>query len=203
MLALANTARRRAAEREEALQAEQLQQELGALRREAAVADALSQHDKLLRTIAADALQQRQAQQLQIDLEDARHAHTVDLARLEIARAESLAAMDDTAKLALAAAPNAGVLADFMKTRVHAGMDADQLAALAAVVEAGHGMAPVEAALERERTRREAELDAERRHQRDLLGLKGNVHVVPGCAQGHRAAQGERFCAACGTPLTS
>jgi hypothetical protein len=203
MLVLANAARRRAAEREEALQAEQLHQELGTLRREGASADALAQHDKLLRTIAADALQQRQTQQLQIDLEASRHAHTVDLTRLEIARAESLAAMDDTAKLALAAAPNAGVLADFMKTRVHAGMDADQLAALAAVVEAGHGMAPVEAALERERTRRGAELDAERRHQRDLLALKGNVHVVPGCAQGHRAVQGEHFCAACGTPLTS
>jgi hypothetical protein len=206
MLVLANAARRRAAEREEALQAEQLQQDLGTLRREGAAADALAQHDKLLRTIAADALQQRQAQQLQIDLEASRHGHAVDLARLEIARAESLAAMDDTAKLALAAAPNAGVLADFLKTRVHAGMDADQLAALAAVVEAGHGMAPVEAALERERSRRAAELDAERRHQRDLLALKTSppaAHVLVGCAQGHRAAPGERFCAACGTPLTS
>jgi hypothetical protein len=228
MLVLANTVRRRAAEREhewdealaqrrqrellreDALQAEQVQQHLGALRRDGGTADAIAQHDKLLRTIEADALQQRQAQELQVELDERRHAHTVELARLEIARAESLGAMDDTAKLALAAAPNAGVLADFMKTRVHATMDAGQLASLAAVVEAGTGAAPVEAALERERARRDIQLDAERRHQHDLLALQNGTkapastnHVVVTCAHGHRAGAGERFCAACGAPLAT
>jgi hypothetical protein len=228
MLVLANTARRRAAEREhewqeelaqrrqrelrreDALHEEQAQQKLGAMRREGTAADALAQHDKLLRTIEADVQQQRQAQQLQVELDERRHAHTVDLARLEIARAESLAGMDDTAKLALAAAPNAGVLADYMKTRVHATMDAAQLASLAAVVEAGYGVAPIEAALERERTRRDAQLDAERRHQRDLLALQSGAgaqipaaRMVVTCAHGRRAGADERFCGACGAPLAS
>jgi hypothetical protein len=211
MLVLANTARRRAAEREDALHEEQVQQKLDALRREGTVADAVAQHDKLRRTIEADALQQRHAQQLRVELEERRHAQALDLARLEIARAESLAAMDDTAKLALAAAPNAGVLADFMKTRVHATMDAAQLASLASVVEAGYGVAPIEAALENERSRRDAQLDAERRHQRDLLALQTGAgaaqvpaaRVIVTCAHGHRAGAGERFCAACGAPLAS
>jgi hypothetical protein len=228
MLVLANTARRRAAEREheweeelaqrrqrelqreDSLHEEQVRQKLGTMQREGTVADSQAQHDKLLRTIEADARQQREAQQLQVELDERRHAHAVDLARLEIERAESLAGMDDTAKLALAAAPNAGVLADFMKTRVHATMDAAQLASLASVVEAGFGVAPLEAALERERTRRDAQLDAERHHQRDLLALQGGAghpapaaHVVVACAHAHRAGAGERVCAACGAPLTS
>jgi hypothetical protein len=217
MLVLEHAARRRAAEREheweeelaqrrvrelqrdDALQAEQVQQQLGALRRQGGSADAMAQHEKLLRTIEADALQQRQAQQMQAELDERRHAQAIELARLEIERAESLGAMDDTAKLALAAAPNAGVLADFMKTRVHATMDAPQLASLAAVVEAGQGAAPIEAALDRERARRDTQLDAERRHQRDLLALRPGAQVVVACA--HRAGPGERHCAACGAPL--
>jgi hypothetical protein len=49
---------------------------------------------------------------------------------MDIARAQSFGELDDTAKLALAPASNAAVLADVMKTRVHATMRADQLAAL-------------------------------------------------------------------------
>jgi hypothetical protein len=233
MLVLANAARHRAAEREheweeelagrrkrellrdDSLQAEEVQQKLEAMRRGGATEDAIAQHEKLLRTIQADALQQRQSHELQLELDARRHANAVELARLEIARAESLGAMDDTAKLALAAAPNAAVLGDFMKTRVHATMGADQLASLAAVVGAGQGVAPAEAArlLDGERARREAQLEAERRHELGLLALQNDVNKaalatqaqlgagIAACVHGHHARAGERFCAACGAAL--
>jgi hypothetical protein len=240
MLVLANEARRRAAEREheweeelaqrrrrelqreDALQAEQVQQKLDAMRLDGASREALAQHEKLLRTIEADALQQRRAQERELELDGRRHANAIELARLDMARAESLGAMDDTAKLALAAAPNAALLADFMKTRVHATMEAGQLASLAAVVGAAQGVAPLEAArssqeqLDQERARREAQLEAERRHQLELLGLQNDVNkaalasqarlgagLAAVCVHGHRARAGERFCAACGAALES
>ncbi|TFW31871.1 hypothetical protein [Massilia horti] len=119
--------RKRELQRAEMLQAEETQQKIESMRRDGASLGAIAQQEKLLRTIEADALQQRQTQQLQLEAEERRHAQL-------LARAEALAAMDDTAKLALAGAANVGALADFMKTRVHATMGADQLAALAQVV---------------------------------------------------------------------
>ena len=125
-LLLANAAHKREAERLQEWEDEQARQRIAGVRRGEAQADALVQHDKLLRTIEADA-RYTEAQDLP---RAAERAHALELARMDIARAESLAAMDDTAKLALAAAPNAALLNDFMKTRVHATMDAGQLAAL-------------------------------------------------------------------------
>jgi hypothetical protein len=201
MLVLANTARRLAAEREDALQAGEVQQKLEAMRRDGASQDAIAQHEKLLRTIQADALQQRQAHELQLELDARRHANAVEMARLEMERAQALGSMDDTAKLALAPVPNATVLADYMKTRVHATMDAAQLASLAAVV--GAGVAPAEAArqLQEERARRDAQLESERRHQLGLLALHNGDRAA--CAHGHHARPGERFCTACGAALTT
>jgi hypothetical protein len=233
MLVLANTVRLRTAAREhewdeelagrrkrellreESLQAGEVQQKLEALRRSGATQDAIAQHEKLLRTIEADALQQRQAHELQLELDARRHANAVELARLEIARAESLGAMDDTAKLALAPAPNAAVLGDFMQTRVHATMGADQLASLACVVGAGKGVAPAELArqVDQERARREDQLEAERRHQLGLLAMQNDVNKAAlstqaqlgsglvACAHGHHARGGGHFCAACGAAL--
>jgi hypothetical protein len=232
LLVLANAARKREAERvleweeelalgrkrellrAESLQAGETEQKLEAMRRGGATADAIAQHEKLLRTIEADTLHQRHAQQLQVELDERRHA-------LELARAESLGAMDDTAKLALASAPNAALLADFMKTRVQAGMGADQLAALA-------GVAPLDAArMAQERAdqalaQRDAQVDRERRHQLDLLAMQNDVNKAalatqsqlgaglaaglagPGaCVHGHPARAGEQFCASCGAPLSS
>jgi hypothetical protein len=228
LLVLANAARKREAERvleweeelalgrkRELLRAESLltgetQQKLEAMRRGGATADAIAQHEKLLRTIEADMLHQRHAQQLQVELDERRHA-------LELARAESLAAMDDTAKLALASAPNAALLADFMKTRVQAGMGADQLAALA-------GVAPLDAArMAQERAdqalaQRDAQVDRERRHQLDLLAIQNDVNKAAlatqsqlgaalagarACVHGHPARGAEQFCASCGAPLSS
>ena len=198
-LALANAARRREAERLQEWEDEQARQRIESTRMAA-------QQDKLARTIELDARQARAMQDVQLDGEERRHA-------LELRRLEAFAAMDDTAKLALAAAPNAAHLNDFMKTRVHAGMDADQLAALAGL--AGEGrLTPGEALqlVREEGARHEAEVDRDRQHQAALLaaqaGFGAAIAAAAGmattprrCAHGHPAREGERFCASCGAAL--
>ncbi|BDT58819.1 hypothetical protein MasN3_23130 [Massilia varians] len=185
-LVLANAARRREAERLQEWEDEQARQRIESTR-------AGQQQDKLARTIELDARQARAAQDVQLEGEERRHA-------LELRRLEAFAAMDDTAKLALAAAPNAALLNDFMKTRVQADMDAGQLAALAEL--AGAGKLSTQEALQLvrdEQARRELEVERDRRHQVALLAAA----AAPGrqCAHGHPAREGERFCAACGAAL--
>ncbi|MCS0609606.1 hypothetical protein NX773_15670 [Massilia solisilvae] len=159
-LVLANTARQREAERAlewqeavaqgrqrelqraESLHDEATRQKVEALRRAGDDADALARHERLLRTIEADARHERAVQQVRLDADEQRHAQAIELARFELQRAESFGRLDDAAKLALAPDANAVPLADFLKTRVHATMRADQLAALSGVVAAAHG-APV------------------------------------------------------------
>jgi len=237
--------------RADSLEAERTRQQLETLRRGGEEAHAIAQHEKLLRTIEADSLHARRTQEVALAAEERRHAlrrqaqegewqqelrrlaneraeraasraHESELARLEIARAESLGAMDDTAKIALAPAPNAATLADFMKTRVHATMDANQLGALAGVVAASKGVTPAEAQamahdlLLQDRARIDAQLDKDRRHQLDLLALQNDVNKAALAAQsqlgtamashrcavqGHRVHAGDTFCAACGTAL--
>jgi hypothetical protein len=238
--------------RGEDLEAEGIKQKLDALRREGGQQDAIVQHEKLLRTIEAEHRQARAAKEVELLGEERRHqqrraeqeaewqqelrrlgaqraeraaqlAHALDLARLDITRAESLDALDDTTKLAVAAAPNAAVLADYLKTRVHAGMDAGQLTALAGVVAAGGALSAMDAArlaqeaLERERVRREIEVDKDRRHQLDLLALQNDVNkaalsaqaqvatvvtrAARACIHGHPVRVDDRFCGACGAPL--
>jgi hypothetical protein len=258
-LALVNAAHRREAERvqewEDQLAAERARE----LARKGGAADAQTQHEKLLRTIEAEDLYNRKENQRQLELEQGRQqialqgqeaqwqqelrridkeremrfaelAHEADLARIAIARAESLGAMSDTAKLALADAPNAAALADYMKTQVHAGMSAQQLAALGGVVGASHNVTAQEAmrlAEEREeksRARREQEVDKERQHQLELLKLQNDVNkqalasqaelgmgVAHGrapasapaltCPNGHAVQPGERFCSRCGAAV--
>ena len=236
---------------------EQVNQKIEDMKRGGAQQDAIAQHEKLLRTIEADGVHARQTQQIALEGEQQRHAlrqqqqeaqwqqelrqlehareerfaqmsHVAEMARIEIARAESLGAMSDTAKLALAAAPNAAVLADYMKTQVHAGMSAEQLAALSGVVAAAHGVSPAEAAreaqaqVERERQQRDTQLADERRHQLDLLRMQNDVnktalnsvaqavgqvhhrHAAPArrhCPNGHASGPDDRFCAICGAAL--
>jgi hypothetical protein len=246
--------------RAEDLEVEGVRQKIEALRREGGRQDAIAQHEKLLRTIEADQRQARASKEVELLAEERRHQqrraeqeaswqqelrrmgveraeraaqldHALALARVEIERAAALDALDDTTKLAVAGAPNAAVLADYLKTRVHATMDAGQLAALAGVVAAGGAMSALDAvrlaqeALERERLRREAEVDKDRRHQLDLLALQNDVNkaalgaqaaivnataaaAVAGrtdhpraCVHGHPVRGGERFCGACGAPL--
>ena len=276
-LALVNAAHKREAERMQeweeqvalerqrellrggSLLAEEANQKLETMRRGGAQAESIAQYEKLLRTIEADGVQLRQAQQLALDGEQARHAmqrqareaewqhelrrleherehkfaqlvHVADMARIEVARVETIGAMSDTAKLALAAAPNAAALADYMKTGVHAQMSPQQLAALAGVVAATNGVTPQEAARmadERVRldaARRDLDIDKDRRHQLDLLNLQNDVNkaalvsqsqlgvgVAAGvgaapphprrCANGHLARASDRFCAQCGAAV--
>jgi hypothetical protein len=227
--------RRRELQRADSIEAESARQKLEAMRRSGAGADAIAQHEKLLRTIEADAMHARATLQVELDFDErrhglrrqeqeaqwqqelrrlaheraeraAQHAQAIELARIEIARAESLGAMGDTAKLALAAPANAAALADYLKTQVHATMRADQLAALSGVVSAGQGVAPLEAAgmardlLREERLLRDSQTDQERRHQLDLLAA-GSRLAGRHCDQGHAARDGAVFCASCGAAL--
>jgi len=210
-LVAANQAHRREAERWQEWEDEQARQRIGDVRRQAGTRDAQARHDKLLRTIELDAEHGRRMQEVaQIPLA-AERAH-------ELQRAEMMGMLDDTAKLAIAGEANAAILADFMKTRVHATMDGGQLASLAGVVGAGK-LTPGEAVqlVREEQTRREQEVDKDRRHQLDLMERQNDVNkaalaaqasVAQGaparqCVHGHPAAPEDRFCAACGSPLHS
>jgi hypothetical protein len=221
-------ARLRGAEREESVEAEEIRQKLDALRRAGGESHAIAQHEKLLRTIEADALLARRQQDVQLDF-DARRAalraaereaerqHELRRLALDAERAAALGAMDDSAKLALAPAANAALLAEVMKARVHAGMGADQLAALAGVAGAAHPPAgDAQEQLERERQRREREVDKDRQHQRELLALQNEVNKSALAAQAQlasslaqaaaacthaQAASADRFCGACGAVL--
>jgi hypothetical protein len=233
LLRLENEAHRREAERvlewqdaqaagRLALDAEQVRQQVEGLRRGGAQQDALAQHEKLLRTIEAEALAGRNERE---GVREQR-AHELDLARIEIERAQALGALDDGAKLALAAPANAALLAEVMKTREHAGMSAEQLAALAGVVGAGNTDAwcLAQEQVAAERARHDAEDERERRHQLELLALQNDVNKTALAAQAQLGAgvagavagtlagaaracahagvqQGDRFCAACGAAL--
>jgi hypothetical protein len=206
-------ARLRAAERAESVDVETVRQRVEALRRDGTQADALAQHEKLLRTIEADAALQRVA----LDGEQARAALRADALAAERAhelrRMEALGAVDDATKLVLAGETNAALLADVLKARTQAGMSAEQLAALTSPRLADE-------LVERERARRDAELERERRHQLELLALQNDVNktalatqaqlgtgLVAGAAAlaqacRHAGAQpGDRFCGTCGAPL--
>jgi hypothetical protein len=269
-LALVNAAHKREAERVQeweeqvalerqrellrggSLLAEEANQKLEAMRRGGAQAESIAQYEKLLRTIEADGVQSRQAQQLALDGEEARHAmkrqaqeaewqqelrrleharedkfaqlaHVADMARIEIARVETIGAMSDSARVALAAAPNAAALADYLKTQVHAGMSPQQLAALSGVVAATNSVTAQDAVrmaderARQETARRDLDADKDRRHQLDLLTLQNDVNKAAlaaqsqlgvgvaqaprQCANGHLAQAGDRFCAHCGAAL--
>lgn len=254
---LAGGQRMRELQRAESLEAERMQQKIDALKRDGGQQESIAQHEKLLRTIEAEHRQAQRAQEVELMAGERQAAlrraeqeaawqqelrrlgheraeraaqleHALELARVEIARNESISRMDDTAKLAVAAAPNAAVLADYMKTRVHATMDAAQLAALAGVVQAGGAVGALEAArlaqdaVREEQARRDAEVDKDRAHQLALLNLQNDVNkaalqaqasvaggtAVAGaapaarhCANGHPAGANDRFCASCGSHL--
>ena len=200
-----------------AVDAETVRQRVEALRREGDKADALAQHDKLLRTIAADAALQR----VTLDGEQARAALQADAVAAERAhelrRMETMGAVDDATKVALAAHPNAALLADVLKARTQAGMSAEQLAALTSM-SPQDALRLAEEHVAREHERRDDELARERRHQLDLLAMQNDVNKTAlatqaqlgtaliagasGQACRHADAQpGDRFCGSCGAPL--
>jgi len=217
LLELGNATRRRQAER--GIEWDDAQQ-----RQRIEGAAAQVQHAKLLRTIETDTLLARREQEVQLEAERARaglRGEELGAERQhELRRMETLGALDDAAKLALAPAPNAALLADVLKTRVQAGMDAGQLTALAGVTPE-QALRLAREQLEEERTRREREIDKDRRHQLDLLHLQNDVNKTAlesqarlgagllaarqppaAAACSHAAArQGDRFCADCGAAL--
>ena len=109
-------------------------------------------------------------------------------------------------------------------------MSPEQLAALSGVVAATNSVTPIQAAasaqqqLEREQARRDAEVDKDRRHQLDLLGMQNDVNkaalstqselgigVAGGvarrqeaprtCPNGHHAGPLDKFCVRCGAAI--
>jgi hypothetical protein len=192
--------------------------------------DALAQHEKLLRTIEADALA-RAANERWLGAERAtrqpapsRASWQLELRRME--RAETSCARTGAPWARWTMPPSwrwrraeRGPAGRLLKTRVHAGMDAGQLAALAGVV-APQRWTPARLAQEgwnagtraaRARGRqgpappaRPAGL-AERRQQGGA-GQPGpaSAPAWPRCApappacHGHASRPGDRFCAACG-----
>jgi hypothetical protein len=254
-VALANAARKREAERvqewqdqqqlahqrellrgeavkdaENSVQVAEVNQKLEQLRREGAAADAVAQYEKLLRTIEADGIQQRQMQavvqraaldQLAVDEQRlalkqreqeadwqrelkkmehereqnfarwkgeydtllAQQAHTAELARIDIERIATIGNLSDTGKVAMAAAPNAGALAQLMKEQVRSGMSPEQIQAMAAVVAAENSVSPVDAMrmmqerVAEERAHRDAQEQKDKQHQLDLLKLQNATHA--------------------------
>jgi len=234
---------------------------LDELKRSGANAESIAQYEKLLRTIEADGMQQRQTvqieeQRLALKLRDqeaqwqhalkkmelerderfnrwkveyesmiAQQNHASELARIEIERAEAIGGMSDTAKIALAATPNAEALAKFMRMQAQAQMSPEQLQALAGVVAAENSITPADALrmaqqqVQDERAYRDAQGDKDRQHQIGLLKQHtgGAVHyhqtqapaaqVAPAapavrrCCNGHAVSADARFCPECGAPL--
>ncbi|HEY1150039.1 MAG TPA: hypothetical protein VGF27_15770 [Pseudoduganella sp.] len=225
------------------------------LKRAGANAEAVAQYEKLLRTIEADGMQQRQTvqieeQRLALKLRDqeaqwqqalkkmevereerfnrwkieydsmvAQQNHASELARIDIERIEAIGRMSDTAKIALAATPNAEALAQLMRMQAQAQMSPEQLQALAGVVAAENSISPADALrmaqqqVQDERAYRDVQGDKDRQHQLDLLkqhtGSAVHHHhaataAAPQprrCANGHVVSAEARFCPECGLPL--
>lgn len=233
---------------------------LDELKRGGASAEAIAQHEKLLRTVEADGLHQRQAQslaqqamldqvavdeqRLQLKLRDqeaqwqqalkkmeverderfqrwkieyegmvTQQEHAATMARIDIERLESIGRMSDTAKIALAATPNAEALARLMRQQTQAGMSPEQLQALAGVVAAENSITAAEAMrlargeVQDERAYRDSSGDKERQHQLELLRTHAAQvapaapAAVPHCPNGHSVPGGARFCPECGTQI--
>ena len=237
------------------VQLAEIQARLDEMKRSGASADAVAQTEKLLRTIEADGVQQRQAQGLarqamldQVAVEEQRLAlklrdqeaqwqqslkkmelereerfnrwkieydgmaaqqqHAALMARIDIERLEAIGRMSDTAKIALAATPNAQALAGLMRQQAQAGMSPQQLEALANVVAAENSITPAEAMrlareqVQEERSYRDAASDKERSHQLGLLAQQAGTPRR--CANGHAIpadCADAKFCPACGVAL--
>ena len=81
-----------------------------------------------------------------------------------------------------------------MKTRIHATMGADQLAALAGVAAAANSVPALDAArmaqeaVRQEREQRDAQLEQDRRNQLGLLALQNDVNKVALASQAQLGA---------------
>jgi hypothetical protein len=156
------------------VQVAEINQRLEEMRRSGAQAESIAQYEKLLRTIEADGIHQRQIlaaeeQRLafaqrereaewQRELKKMEHERAEKFARWkgeydllqahqshELRRMEMMGGLSDMAKVATAAAPNAEALTQIMKLQVHSCMTPEQIQATAAVVAAERGVTPEEA----------------------------------------------------------
>lgn len=139
----------------------------------------------------------------------AQQQHAADMARIDIERLESIGRMSDTAKIALAATPNADALSRLMRQQSQAAMSPEQLQALAGVVAAENSISPAEAMrlareeVRDERTYRDGVGDKERQHQLDLLRAQ-SASAVRRCPNGHVLAADcgdAKFCPECGAQI--
>jgi rubrerythrin len=142
----------------------------------------------------------------------AQQQHAADLARIDIDRLEAIGRMSDTAKIALAATPNAEALSRLMRQQAQAAMSPEQLQALAGVVAAENSITPAEALrlareeVRDERSYRDTVGDKERQHQLDLLRAQASVGSAAAqrCRNGHIVPTDcgdAKFCPECGAPL--
>lgn len=178
-------------DREQQWQLEQVQQRILDLQRSGAGQDALAQQQKLLGTIQAqsamqaseraaarareeDALameqqrsllrQQEQEAAWQHSLRQEAQAHQQRMARFV-----AMDQVSDLAKVALAELPNASLVADILKTGMHAGMSAEQLQALQGKAAVAELVPAASHALEQERQLQQQRNLDERRHVLDVL----------------------------------
>jgi len=113
----------------------------------------------------------------------AQQAHSMELARLEVARVETIGQLSDSGKLALAPGQNAAVLGQWMREQVRAGMSPDQLRAMAEVVGAEYSVKPLDALrmaqdqVAAERLHRDAQEAKDRQHQLHLLQQQNATHA--------------------------
>jgi len=241
------------------VQVAEISAKLEELKRSGANAESIAQYEKLLRTIEADGVQQRQVQnlarqtmldqvaveeqRLELKLRDqeaqwqqslkkmevereerfnrwkveydsmvAQQQHAADMARIDIERLESIGRMSDTAKIALAATPNAEALSRLMRQQAQSAMSPEQLQALAGVVAAENSISTAEAMrlareeVRDERSYRDSVGDKERQHQLDLLRAQASVDAVASrrCPNGHHVPSDcgdAKFCPECGAPI--
>ncbi len=166
------------------LQVVRLQQSIGEITRAGLQADALVQHKKLLLTLEAHAILERQKHQAGHQQRLADQAHEALLARIAIERINTIANLSETGKVATAEAPNAAALAEILKLQTQAKMSSEQILAsqaglsahaaqaMGAVASAPQSLSYEQAIkmlqerLDREHQDKQAEL--ERRHKIDL-----------------------------------
>ena len=150
---------------------------------------------------------QRQSQQAEREQQErsarwqAEQEQQLALARLEMTRMGVMGNLNDMAKLAVAPAANAALIAEVMKTQLHANMQASQISASQGGLDANQ----VEQKLTQERNWRENLAEQERQHQLALLGLQtagANAGLSKLCLQGHRNVATAGVCVEWGGALS-
>lgn len=118
----------------------QLKEHIHRIQRSDQQADAIAQHEKLLRTLEANARYEQQQQDLRIEAEEsqwrrqqqsaeAAQVQQAAAAQLEITRLTAIANFSETGKIATAKPENAAALTEIVKLQTQASMSAEQILA--------------------------------------------------------------------------